>query len=30
MHLHETANRDLRKNARCNAAMQISADWLGF
>jgi hypothetical protein len=26
MHLHENANRHVRENARCNAAMQISAD----
>ena len=26
MHLHENANRHVRENARCNAAMQIGAD----
>jgi hypothetical protein len=26
MHLHGNANDDIRKNARCNAAMQIRAD----
>ena len=27
MHLHGNANRHVRQNVRCNAAMQISADW---
>jgi hypothetical protein len=27
MHLHGNANRHVRQNVRCNAAMQNGADW---